>query len=320
MILPFDAVGEGPPVVLLHAGIADRTMWREQLQPIADSGRRAFAFDLPGFGEAGLEPGPQSPWEDVLQTLQLVHGRPGRARSATPTAARSRCGSLRSRPSAVSALALISAPAPGADEEPSDELAAIWEAEEAALEDGDIDRAVAAIVDGWTLPGAPDELRERIAAMQRRAFLLQQATPGRRARPRPAARTALDALADVQVPALCAAGTRDLPDFVEGAAQLAETLPQGRHATIPRAGHLAPLEQPRVFRRQVLGFLDEVEAALEPIRCCTGTGTPVRPGAEAARALVRGDHAPASVADDVRSSRVAPGSRRRLRSARLAPP
>ena len=25
MILPFDAVGEGPVVVLLHAGIADRT-------------------------------------------------------------------------------------------------------------------------------------------------------------------------------------------------------------------------------------------------------------------------------------------------------
>ena len=76
MILPFDAVGEGPPVVLLHAGIADRTMWREHLAPIADSGRRAMALDLPGFGEAGLEPGPQSPWEDVLQTLRLSPASP----------------------------------------------------------------------------------------------------------------------------------------------------------------------------------------------------------------------------------------------------
>ena len=257
MILPFDAVGEGPPVVLLHAGIADRTMWREQLQPIADSGRRAFAFDLPGFGEAGLEPGPQSPWEDVLQTLQLVTGGPA------ALVGNSYGGAIALRiaaiaPSAVSSMALISAPAPGADEEPSDELAAIWEAEEAALEDGDIERAVSAIVDGWTLPGAPDGLRERIAAMQRRAFLLQQATPGAELGPDPL-EDRLDSLADVQVPALCAAGTRDLPDFVEGAVQLAETLPQGRHATIPRAGHLAPLEQPRVFRRRVLGFLDAVE-------------------------------------------------------------
>ncbi len=97
MILPFDAVGEGPTVVLLHAGIADRTMWREHLAPIADSGRRALALDLPGFGEAGLEPGPQSPWEDVLQTLRLLGGEPSRW-SATPTAARSRCASPPWRP------------------------------------------------------------------------------------------------------------------------------------------------------------------------------------------------------------------------------
>src|SRR5262249_10828772 len=153
---------------------------------------------------------------------------------------------------------LVSAPAPGADEEPSDTLAAIWEAEEAALENGDIEGAVGVIVDGWTLPGAPDSLRERIAAMQRRAFLLQEATPGAERAPDPL-EDRLETIADVQIPALCAAGTRDLPDFVEGALQLAEALPQGRHATIPRAGHLAPLEQPRVFMRQVLGFLDEVE-------------------------------------------------------------
>ncbi|HEX4564739.1 MAG TPA: alpha/beta fold hydrolase, partial [Solirubrobacteraceae bacterium] len=74
MILPFDAVGEGHAVVLLHAGVADRTMWQEHLEPLAESGRRAIALDLPGFGEAGLEPGPQSPWEDVLQTLRVLTG------------------------------------------------------------------------------------------------------------------------------------------------------------------------------------------------------------------------------------------------------
>jgi pimeloyl-ACP methyl ester carboxylesterase len=255
MILPFDAVGEGPEVVLLHAGIADRTMWREHLAPIAESGRRAVALDLPGFGEAGLEPGPQSPWEDVLQTLRLLASGP------VALVGNSYGGAIALRvaavaPSAVSALALISAPAPGADEEPSEELAAIWEAEESALEQGDIERAVAAIVDGWTLPGAPDQLRERIAAMQRRAFLLQQATPDADLAADPLD-DRLDALARVEVPALCAAGTRDKPDFLDGAKQLAETLPDARHATIARAGHLAPLEQPGAFRRLLLGFLEE---------------------------------------------------------------
>ena len=76
MILPFDAVGEGEPLVLLHAGIADRTMWREHLLPFAESGRRVIAPDLPGFGEAGLPPGPQAPWEDVLETMALGTGTP----------------------------------------------------------------------------------------------------------------------------------------------------------------------------------------------------------------------------------------------------
>ncbi len=258
MILPFDAVGEGPAVVLLHAGIADRTMWREHLAPIADSSRRALALDLPGFGEAGLEPGPQSPWEDVLQTLRVLESGP------VALLGNSYGGAIALRiaavaPAAVSSLTLISAPAPGADEEPSEELAAVWEAEEAALEAGDVEGAVGAIVDGWTLPGASEELRERIAAMQRRAFLLQAATPDADLGEDPLDER-LERLGELRMPALCAAGTRDKPDFTEGAARMAGALPGGRLAKIPRAGHLAPLEQPLAFRRLLLGFLDEVEA------------------------------------------------------------
>jgi len=257
MILPFDAVGEGPEVVLLHAGIADRTMWREHLAPIADSGRRALALDLPGFGEAGLEPGPQSPWEDVLQTLRELASDP------VALVGNSYGGAIALRaavlaPSAVASLALVSAPAPGDDAEPSDELAAVWEAEEAALEAGDVEGAVSAIVEGWTLPGASEELRERIAAMQRRAFLLQQAVPDAELAPDPL-EDRMDRLAELEIPALCTAGTRDKRDFYEGAKRMAEALPRGRHKTIPRAGHLAPLEQPRAFMRQLLGFLDDAE-------------------------------------------------------------
>jgi pimeloyl-ACP methyl ester carboxylesterase len=259
MILPFDAVGEGPTVVLLHAGVADRTMWREHLAPLADSGRRTIALDLPGFGEAGLEPGPQSPWEDILQTLRVLTSDP------VAFVGNSYGGAVALRvaviaPAQVSALALISAPAPGADEDPSDELAAAWEAEESALEAGDVEGAVAAVVDAWTLPDAPAELRERLAAMQRRAFLLQQATPGTGLGADPL-EDRLDRLAELPMPALCTAGTRDKPDFIKGAEQMAEALPQGRHARIARAGHLAPLEQPRAFRRQLLDFLDDVSPA-----------------------------------------------------------
>jgi pimeloyl-ACP methyl ester carboxylesterase len=60
--LPCDEVGDGPPVVLLHAGVADRSMWSNVL-PVP--GFRAIAPDLPGFGEAAVPPRPQAPWEDI---------------------------------------------------------------------------------------------------------------------------------------------------------------------------------------------------------------------------------------------------------------
>jgi pimeloyl-ACP methyl ester carboxylesterase len=60
------------------------------------------------------------------------------------------------------------------------------------------------------------------------------------------------------MPALCAAGEHDKPDFIEGAERMAKSLPHARHATIARAGHLAPLEQPRAFRDLLLEFLDGV--------------------------------------------------------------
>jgi pimeloyl-ACP methyl ester carboxylesterase len=61
-MLPLDDEGTGEAVVLTRAGVADRTMWREHLGWLADAGFRAIAVDLPGFGEAPVEPGPQAPW------------------------------------------------------------------------------------------------------------------------------------------------------------------------------------------------------------------------------------------------------------------
>jgi pimeloyl-ACP methyl ester carboxylesterase len=155
-------------------------------------------------------------------------------------------------PDRVSALALISAPAPGL--EPSSEMEAAWQAEEEALERGDIEAAVDAVVEAWTLSDAPQELRARVATMQRRAFALQAEVPSATEAPDPIEQRP-DALARLSVPTLAAAGERDMRDFRHGAELMARTLPSARHAVIAGAGHLAPLETPEAFRELVLAFL-----------------------------------------------------------------
>jgi len=253
--LPYDEAGSGPALILVHAGVADRTMWREHLDPLAGAGYRVIALDLPGFGEAPVAPGPQAPWNDVLETMA------GLGIEKAALVGNSFGGAVALRvavvaPVAVSALVLISTPPP--DLEPSAELRAAWDEEEAALERGEIEAAVQAVVETWTLPDAEPGLRERVANMQRRALTVQTEAGEVAEAPDPLERDP-GALAGADLPALVAVGERDMPDFRAGAERLARTLPRARHAVIPGAGHLAPLETPEAFRKLLLGFLTEPE-------------------------------------------------------------
>jgi pimeloyl-ACP methyl ester carboxylesterase len=250
VVLPRNELGTGPTIVLLHAGVADRTMWDEHLEPIAEAGFRALAFDLPGFGEAPVAERDE-PWSDVLETLdELSTEQAALVGNSFGGAVALRVAIL--APRRCWALALLSAPPPGL--EPSAELAAAWEAEEAALDRGDTDGAVDAVVSAWTLPDAPRTLRERIAAMQRRAFILQSGVSPSVEAPDPLEEHP-ERLARLDVPALIAVGERDMLDFRDGAESIASMLPESRHALIPAAGHLAPLEVPEAFRALLFDFL-----------------------------------------------------------------
>jgi pimeloyl-ACP methyl ester carboxylesterase len=251
MVLPHDAAGSGPAVVLLHAGIADRTMWAEHLEPLAGAGLRVVAIDLPGFGEAPPEGDEDAPWADVLETMDTL----GIERATLVGNSLGGAVALRVAfvaPERVSALGLISAPAPGV--EPSSDLQAVWSAEEEAMERGDIEAAVAAVVDAWTLPDAPQALRERVAEMQRRALVLQSEAPDVPEAPDPVDEDP-GALARLDMPALVVAGERDMVDFRDGAEVLAGVLPRARHVVLDGGGHLAPLETPEAFRALLLDFL-----------------------------------------------------------------
>jgi pimeloyl-ACP methyl ester carboxylesterase len=250
MVLPHDEEGAGPAVVLLHAGVADRTMWSEHLPALADASYRAVALDLPGFGEA---PPAEAPWSDVLATMSALHI------ASAAIVGNSFGGAVAYNlalvaPERVTALVLVSAPPP--DLEPSSELESVWEAEESALERGEIEAAVRAVVDAWTLPDAPQALRDRVADMQRRAFELQAEAEAPTELPAPAEENP-DLLDELDVPVLVMSGERDMPDFRLGAEALARRLGEATPTVVPRAGHLAPLEQREEFDRLLIRFLDQ---------------------------------------------------------------
>ena len=66
--LAFDDEGSGEPVVLLHAGVADRRMWGP-LVPALSGGHRVIRPDARGFGETLPPLGPWSHHTDLLALL-----------------------------------------------------------------------------------------------------------------------------------------------------------------------------------------------------------------------------------------------------------
>ena len=241
MILPYDERGEGPALVLLHAGIADRRMWGGLLDELADAGVRVIAPDMPGFGEAPFGP---APWDAVLETLDAIGvERFALAGNSFGGAIAKRVALLASE--RVTALVLISAPPE--DGEPTPRLAAAWQAEERALEDGDIDGAVAAVVDAWTLPDAPSEQKQLVAEMQRRIYDMHPELGEPPEQPDPLEADP-GAFAELAVPLVIAVGEHDMEDFHAVARELAGS----SAVTIAAAGHLAPLETPEAVMALLL--------------------------------------------------------------------
>jgi len=253
MKLPRSERGDGPAVLLLHAGIADRRMWDEHLEPLGAAGYRVVAVDLPGFGEAALERGPVAHWEDVVETMDALGiVRAALVGSSFGAAVALRVAAL--HPERVSSLLLFSASA-APEPDPSPELLAVWEAEEGALEEGDVEKAVEAVVSAWVRPEAPDEVRQRIAAMQRGNYEAHASEQELEQAPDPLEEDP-GLVGRVDCPSLLAAGEEDMVDFKNAVGELGSSLPQATTALIPGCGHLAPLEAPEEFRRLVLENLE----------------------------------------------------------------
>jgi pimeloyl-ACP methyl ester carboxylesterase len=248
--LHLEHAGAGRPVVLLHAGIADSRMWAPQWT----TWPKRFTvtrLDLRGFGRSGRPVGAFSHAGDVLAELDasridraLLVGASFGGLVALDLAA--------ARPNRVSGLVLADAPLPGYDW--SAEMRAFSDAEDAALEAGDLEAATEVNVDFW-LPTAPERLRAAIRAQQLDAFRLQV--------PDEADESLLTddlvgRLPTIACPTLVLAGERDVADFRAIADLLAARLPNARRATVADAGHLPSLEQPERFDAVVLPFLEQV--------------------------------------------------------------
>ncbi len=160
-------------------------------------------------------------------------------------------------PARVASLVLLAAALPDID--PSPELLAFAEAEEAAIAVNQVEDAVAINVRMWASRSTP-EVQTLVADMQRDAFALQlrEGAESDELDPPVSAH-----LAQISVPATVAYADRDVADFEQVARRLHAELPDATLHEIAEAGHLIALDQPGAVTQLILRHLERV-ARLRP--------------------------------------------------------
>lgn len=248
--IAFDRVGPRAdlPVVLLHAGIADRRMWNPQWEPLT-SRRDMVRLDLRGFGQSDQPPtGPLSPLDDVLDTLAALEIGRCHLVGASFGAGIAVEAAL-TRPELVASL-LLAAPGGSLITDATPDLQAFFDAESSALEADDLDGAVEANLTCW-VDGphrSPDEVdpvvREMVRQMQRRAF---EITADWDMDERELDPPAHERLSDVQAPTLVLVGALDLDAIQLTARRVAEDIPNAERVDWPDTAHLPSMERPENF-------------------------------------------------------------------------
>lgn len=233
-----DVEGEGPPVVLVHSGVTDGRQW-EAVTELVKRRLTVVRYDRRGYGRSAKYR--RGRYNAALDLLELLDGLGldrviGCGNSAGGEAL---LEAAVLQPQRFARLVLL-APALWPWEFGA-RVTAYGEAEEAALAEGDIDRAVELSLDMWV---RRPEHREPVAVMLRTALENQQRRPFEEfGLDDPPLADRLDA---ITCPVKILVGEHDADDFRAIAWHLADRIPQATAEEIPGAGHLLGLEAPEL--------------------------------------------------------------------------
>lgn len=255
--LYYEVAGEGRPLVLIHAGVADCRMWDDQFLEFAQS-HRVLRYDTRGYGQSVTEDVAFSNRED-LDAL-LTHLRIDRASlvgvSRGGTIAIDFTVEHSERVSALIPVASglsghsLGAAVPAAEQEAFDQMEALWKERDfdhlAELE-------VRMWVDGPGQPATrvPSTVRERVRAMILHTYRTHQVE----GRPQPLTPPAIGRLGEIRVPTLVIVGDLDTAGVLAAADVLVRDIHGARKVVIPGTAHMLNMEKPLEFTRVVMSFL-----------------------------------------------------------------
>ncbi len=249
--------GEGPCLIMLHAGVADRRMWRDTLAHLGES-NLAVAYDRRGFGETLSPDEPFSHIGDLDRVIDNF-GCKQATLIGCSQGGRIAIDYALAHPGKVAALILVATAitAAAAPNEYPREIAKLLVDLDDAESEHDHDRINAIEARLW-LDG-PLGANERIGGDVRQLFLdmnghaLRQ-TPFTREQP---CESAMDRVHGLTVPSLVIWGTLDFPHIQLRSQWIAEKIPHAKSFIMDGCAHLPNLEQPAQFNSAIAAFIHQ---------------------------------------------------------------
>jgi 3-oxoadipate enol-lactonase len=254
--LHYEVAGEGPALLLLHAGVGDSRMWDDQFGVFAQH-YNVIRYDLRGWGKSVVSPGVFSYHGDIAGLLNFLNIEKAYVIGLS-FGGRVAIDFTLAHPEMVDAL-ILGAPALGGYEF-SEEVQRFSTEEDDLLERGDLVAATELNLRMWVdgpnrTPDQVDpDVRERVREMQSQAFTVSTPEDVEGQELTPPAITRLD---ELSVPMLIIVGDQDVADFLKIADILTAGIENAKKVIIPGVAHLPNMENPQEFNQIVLDFLNE---------------------------------------------------------------
>jgi pimeloyl-ACP methyl ester carboxylesterase len=252
--------GSGPPILLLHSGIADLRSWDEMIPLLIRAGYRTVRYDQRGAGGSTTEPIAFSRIDDLLAVMDAA----GIGRAAL--VGNSRGGMLAFdsaivAPDRVVAVVGVAAGLGGFDGGNTPEELELFDEMERLENVDPPDPAAVADIDIRVWVDGPGQPPTRVPAAIRDLVREMDTTdPARhQGSPRTLEPPANERLAELRCPILAVAGEIDVSEVAVTARHLEANAPDARALIWPDVAHMIGMEQPERLASATIDFLAPLE-------------------------------------------------------------
>jgi pimeloyl-ACP methyl ester carboxylesterase len=257
--LYYETAGDGPPFVMIHAGVADNRQWNNEFAHFAVR-FHVVRYDMRGYGKSEPVAGDFNHLKDLKGLLDYLHiDRPVILMGCSMGGGIAMDFALE-HPALVRSLIMVGSAPTGLNLdvprlEKFDEV-------ERAFNAGDLDRVAELETQIWfdgtgRTPDQVDPAMRRLA-YEMNHIALDHEVKGLGNRLPNTEVPAAARLDKLRIPTLVVIGANDTPYILAAADYMVEYLPAVQKAVIEDAAHLPNMEHPAEFQRIVDAFLEDL--------------------------------------------------------------